>query len=304
MVPSVRAMTAGILAFLPPPAASCARPSSSWSCGGLLAAFLVTWALALASAGRARERSFDTTSRSGWGRRRAARPRWRCTSWCCFFPLAAFQGWGWLPLWWLAVLFSYFNRSEKSGRRRRLARADRGRAGAGGARAPSGDRSKPLYRAAIAAVEGEPDPREIALLEAAARTATPRTAISRTSSGSRGADRVECRTPLASTRGSSSTIRPTRWPGNNLANLEFALGRARDGPGPLPGGLAGRGAEREVGGHLLLQPVAGPSAEVRVPGLQRGEVECRPAGPGRRERVRPLEVRLGGLRGRGPGPVT
>ena len=54
-----------------------------------------------------------TTSRSGWDRRITARRRsrsWRC---CCCCPVATFQGWGWLPLWWLALLFAYLDQPER-----------------------------------------------------------------------------------------------------------------------------------------------------------------------------------------------
>ena len=88
---------------------------------------------------------------------------------------------------------------------------------------------------------------------------------------------------------------------NNLANIEFVRGsydaaRARYRAGTEAGAEAGGG------GDLVLQPLARAPAEVRLPGLQRGEVERRPPRPGPRGRLRPLEVRHARLRGRGPRP--
>ena len=88
---------------------------------------------------------------------------------------------------------------------------------------------------------------------------------------------------------------------NNLANIEFVRGsydaaRARYRAGTEAG------AERRDRGHLVLQPVARPPPEVRVPGLQRGQVERGPARPRAGGRLRPVEVRLARLRGGGPRP--
>ena len=82
-------------------------------------------------------------------------------------PVVAMQGWGWLPLWWLALLFLYMSAAERVvagvlllstmtllpllhviDERLETAR-------------------NPLFGAGLAAIEGGPDPRATALLEAA-----------------------------------------------------------------------------------------------------------------------------------------
>ena len=84
-------------------------------------------------------------------------------------PAITFQGWGWLPLWWLALLFAYMSTIEKAAavvlalacvavgpvvqdlETRLLAQQN------------------PLYRAAMLSLEGEPDTRAIWHLEDAVR---------------------------------------------------------------------------------------------------------------------------------------
>jgi hypothetical protein len=85
------------------------------------------------------------------------------------FPLVAFQGWGWLPLWWLAVLFPYFSRSEKAiGIFAVTVTLLTGPALGALGRWQATIRN-PLFEAALAAVEDQPDARQVAILEAAAR---------------------------------------------------------------------------------------------------------------------------------------
>jgi hypothetical protein len=84
-------------------------------------------------------------------------------------PLLTFQGWGWMPLWWMALLFVYLSRAEKavvgvvllstllvvpvarSLQDRLLAVAN------------------PLFRASVLAIEGGPDTRAIDELERASQ---------------------------------------------------------------------------------------------------------------------------------------
>jgi Tfp pilus assembly protein PilF len=82
-------------------------------------------------------------------------------------PVIALQGWGWLPLWWLALLFLYLGAAERAVAAVALVatvlivplandldeRLETGR--------------NPLFQAGLAAVEGGPDSRARALLEAA-----------------------------------------------------------------------------------------------------------------------------------------
>jgi Tfp pilus assembly protein PilF len=72
-------------------------------------------------------------------------------------PLVAFQGYAWLPLWWLALLFPYLNLQERiAGGVLVLAAVAVGPL-AQMLDAPARMRQNPLYRAAIAAAEGGPD---------------------------------------------------------------------------------------------------------------------------------------------------
>jgi tetratricopeptide (TPR) repeat protein len=222
VVPSMRAMTAGLAAFLPT-ARGELRSTELLVVFGLLVAFTVTWAVALAlllrNGGLLRH---DLEEWLGSAQSRSA-------SLALFllmvlFPLAAFQGWGWLPLWWLAVLFSYFNRSERAVSVLAFAVV----IAAGPALAELAVRVEtarnPLYRAAIAAVESEPDAREIALLEAAARRDPDDRDLSYLlGSAWRRAGRVQDAAGLYSRLLAADPMDTVAR--NNLANLEFALGR-------------------------------------------------------------------------------
>jgi tetratricopeptide (TPR) repeat protein len=222
VVPSVRALTAGILGFLPT-ARGALRSTELVVVWGLVAALLVIWALALALlVQHGALLRHDLEEWVGPAQSRSA-----SLALCLLvllFPLAAFQGWGWLPLWWLAVLFSYFNRSEKAV----VVVALLVLIAAGPALEALAIRVEtarnPLYRAAIASVEGEPGPQEIALLEAAARTdpedrdlsyllgaAWRRSGRVQDAAGLYGRLLVDDRTDTVAR--------------NNLANLEFALGQ-------------------------------------------------------------------------------
>jgi hypothetical protein len=139
------------------------------------------------------------------------------------FPLAAFQGWGWLPLWWLAVLFPYFKRSEKAiGVLAVVVTVLVGPALESLGRWEATVRN-PLFEAALAAVEGEPDVRQLAILEEAAR-AHPEDrelayllALGWRRSGNAPRAATEYKRLLQSDPNDAVAR-------NNLANLEFAAG--------------------------------------------------------------------------------
>jgi len=221
-VPSVRAMTNGLVAFLPT-ARGELRSTELLVVSGLLAVFLVTWALAVAlltrHGGLLRH---DIEEWLGPAQSRAASLALLLL--LLMFPLAAFQGWGWLPLWWLAVLFSYFNRTEKavavlaflavivSGPALEVlsVRVDTAR--------------NPLFRAAIAAVDGKPDAFDASLLESAARSdPEDRDLLYLLASAWRRSGRVQDAADLYGRLlrqdPSDSVAR------NNLANLEFVRGQ-------------------------------------------------------------------------------
>jgi Tfp pilus assembly protein PilF len=84
-----------------------------------------------------------------------------------FLPLITFQGYGWLPLWWLALLFSYFSPVEKGVA---LAVVLAG-IGVGPAVDLLESRTQaernPIFLASVQAIEGGPDTRATAELEQA-----------------------------------------------------------------------------------------------------------------------------------------
>jgi tetratricopeptide (TPR) repeat protein len=85
-----------------------------------------------------------------------------------FLPSITFQGYAWLPFWWLALLFAYFNRIE------RVVAVVLVFAGLGVGpvtallQARVLAEGNPIFAAAVTAVEGGPDGRAIAILEQAA----------------------------------------------------------------------------------------------------------------------------------------
>ena len=133
------------------------------------------------------------------------------------------------------------------------------------------------------------------------RAATRRTAISPTCSAPpegapagtrrRPSCTGSCSRPIPRTRSRGTTSRTSS---SCAGSYDAARARYRAG--------TEAGARRRGRGHLVLQPVARPPPEVRVPGLQRGEVERGPARPRAGGRLRPVEVRLARLRGGGPRP--
>jgi tetratricopeptide (TPR) repeat protein len=80
-------------------------------------------------------------------------------------PVAAFQGYGWLPLWWLALLFLYMQRGERLAAAAILA----GSLAAGPVikdlEARILTQQNPLFRAGVLSMEAGPDARAIADLE-------------------------------------------------------------------------------------------------------------------------------------------
>ena len=84
-------------------------------------------------------------------------------------PAVFFQGWGWLPFWWLALLFVYFSTAEK------IAAAVLVLASLAAGPAMAGleervrSRQNPLFRAGVQAVEGGPDTRAMGQVEQALR---------------------------------------------------------------------------------------------------------------------------------------
>jgi tetratricopeptide (TPR) repeat protein len=142
-------------------------------------------------------------------------------------PAIAFQGWAWLPLWWLAVLFVYMGRAERV----LVVALAAGTLTIGPALSSLQFRLRtaenPLYWAALSAVEGAPDAIEVArLAEVAREDAQDRdlsyllgTALKR---AGRYDEAAEVYRRVLAADPSDPVAR------NNLANLEFVRG-AYDG---------------------------------------------------------------------------
>lgn len=138
-------------------------------------------------------------------------------------PVATFQGWGWLPLWWLALLLSYFH-----GRERALAgllAATTLLIGPGVALLEQRLRTtrNPLYHAALAATESVPDEAAIGSLARAVQAdPSDRDLVYLLGAGRKKAGRYDEAAELY--RQVLVADPQDAVAANNLANLEFVRG--------------------------------------------------------------------------------
>jgi tetratricopeptide (TPR) repeat protein len=163
---SISATLGGATAFLKT-GQGAVRLEALATIGWLLFAFTVCWAVAIAlllrKGGLLRH---DLEEWLGPARRRSAVALLLAV---LLLPVASFLGWGWLPLWWVALLFAYLDRAEKA-----VAVALALAAVTVGPSVSSLDTrlrtaNNALYSASLAAVEGVPDRGELKHLERAAR---------------------------------------------------------------------------------------------------------------------------------------
>jgi tetratricopeptide (TPR) repeat protein len=167
VVPSLRAMASGIAAFLPT-ARGQLRFFELLVVAGLVAGLAVTWTLAVSLA--LRHGGLLRHDLGEWlGPAQSRSAALALFLLLLLLPLASFQGWGWLPLWWLALLFSYFGRAEKLVAVLALAGVVITGSGLGSLEKRLQTARNPLFWAAMTAVEGEPGPPEADLIEAASR---------------------------------------------------------------------------------------------------------------------------------------
>ena len=109
---SLEATTSGLKAFL-----ATGRGSRNFRdlllIGGLCAAFGAAWAIAIALLVR-RGGLLLHDAREWLGPAHHRSAALALFLLLLLLPVATFQGWGWLPLWWLALLYSYFTPRERA----------------------------------------------------------------------------------------------------------------------------------------------------------------------------------------------
>ena len=138
-------------------------------------------------------------------------------------PVATFQGWGWLPLWWLALLFSYFGARERA-----VAGVVALSALLVGPAVALGEQRlrtarNPLYHAALATTESVPDGAALASLEGALRRdPADRDLVYLVGAGRKKAGRYDEAAELY--RQTLAADPQDAIARNNLANLEFVRG--------------------------------------------------------------------------------
>jgi tetratricopeptide (TPR) repeat protein len=240
VVPSIEATVSGVSSFLRTGRGTLSAGDLA-TVATLLGAFGVAWAVAVALLMRHGGLLLhDIEEWLGPAQRRSAALALFLV--VLLLPVATFQGWGWLPLWVLALLFVYLG-----GRERALVGLVMAAALAVGPVVAWLDvrlrsESNPLFRAALAAVESVPDRAAIARLEEAVRSDPEDRdlvyllggALRR---GGRYGEAAELyRQALARNPGDAVAR-------NNLANIEFASGsydsareryRAGTEPGTAP----------------------------------------------------------------------
>jgi Flp pilus assembly protein TadD len=237
VVPSVKAAFSAVADFLPT-GRGASRAQVLATVAAFLAAFGFAWGVAAALL--ARHGGLLLHDIEEWlGPAQSRSAALALLLLALLFPVTVFQGWGWLPLFWLAVLFAYLSRGERA-----LALLVLAATLAVGPLASSLEfclrtARNPLYAAALAAVESVPEPSEIAqLAEAARKDPEDRDLVYLLGAARRRAGRYEeaaevYRQVLARDPGDPVAR-------NNLANIEFVRGgyeaaRARYRAGTSPG---------------------------------------------------------------------
>jgi len=166
VVPSIGETVAGTRAFLDTGRGLAnARDllTAAWFAFSLLLSWLVALVLVLRHGGLLLH---DVQEFLGPGRARAA-----ALALCLLallLPVATFQGWGWLPLWWMALLFAYLEWSERGLALVLFVSALTYGPAVTALEYRLRTLQNPLYHAGLAAVEGVPDGAAIARLEQAA----------------------------------------------------------------------------------------------------------------------------------------
>jgi tetratricopeptide (TPR) repeat protein len=219
LVPAMKAGLAGLEARLPTVYGQ-ARWRNLVTVGLLLVAFAVC--LAFSAALLTREQGLVRHDLEEWlGPAQSRTASLGMLLLLLLLPIVTFQGWGWLPLWWLALLFTYLSRTERA--------VTIGLLFLLVASGPLVERMEsrlvqmgnPDFQAAVAAVEGAGDPLASARLDAG-RRGDPEDrdlAYLLAVNERRGGRYAEAAALYRELLGSDATDARAR---NNLANIEFA----------------------------------------------------------------------------------
>jgi tetratricopeptide (TPR) repeat protein len=141
-------------------------------------------------------------------------------------PAMLFQGWAWLPLWWLAMLFIYMGWSERIVALALLVLCVASAPLVKTMESRLLAQQNPLFWASLGALENGPDTRAIAQLEEARRAhADDRDLVYLLGAEYKKAGRYDDASALyREALGSQAKDSPDTFALNNLANLEFAAG--------------------------------------------------------------------------------
>ncbi|HXY38670.1 MAG TPA: tetratricopeptide repeat protein [Vicinamibacteria bacterium] len=220
-LPSVKATVAGTLAFVDT-ARGEAKGRDLLTVAWLVCVFALTFTVAVALLLR-RGGLLKHDIEERLGARRGGLAGAAALLLVLLAPVVAMQGWGWLPLWWLALLFVYLGRAERVAVLGTLLAL----LTVGPAITSLDYRARtvqnPLFAASMAAVEGAPEPSELELLEQAA-TADPqdRDLAYLLGNSQRRTGRYE---QAAQLYGRLLAADPgDTYSANNLANLDFGRG--------------------------------------------------------------------------------
>jgi len=220
-LPSVREAVSGVAAFVPTGRGSL-RAADLGTVAGLLAALGLAWSFAVALL--LRHGGLLLHDLEEWLGPAQSRSASRALFLLLLLlPVATFQGWSWLPLWGLALLFAYLDWRERAVAVLLLAAALAVGPALASIEARLRTARNPLFEAALAAVESVPGKPAIARLEEAARRDPEDrdlvyllgAALRR---AGRYADASELYRQVLARDPSDAFVR------NNLANIEFARG--------------------------------------------------------------------------------
>jgi Flp pilus assembly protein TadD len=221
VVPSIKAAASSVSSFAPT-GRGALRAADLATVAGLLAAFGVAWTVAAALL--LRHGGLLLHDLEEWlGPAQSHSASLALFLLVLLLPVTTFQGWSWLPLWGLALLFTYLDWRERAVALLLLAAALAVGPAMGSLEERLQTAKNPLFHAALAAVESAPGRAAVARLEEAARSDPDDrdlvyllgAALKR---AGRYADASEVYRQVLARDPSDPFAR------NNLANIEFARG--------------------------------------------------------------------------------